>query len=260
MCGEFTGPGEFPAQSPVTRSFDVFFDLHLNKRLSKQPWGWWFETPSWSLWRHYDVIVYRWHAPYQGPKSIRSWGNPGLLHSHTQLYCRIWRIIHVTDMNGHPAPGVFYGVYNWTLGWPIHDLHVMLLQEILCGSGCVQRSIILDQSKVVVEGSSCPALETFLAEDASLFAGSWCRSVQPAHVCRHREIQRIRWRMTGITICSLHKDINVLLTLLSTHLTSSICVMQMESWLISEDKVSPVADIPNNTMTTCPLTTAPTMH
>ena len=27
--------GEFPAQSPVTRSFDVFFDLRLNKRLSK---------------------------------------------------------------------------------------------------------------------------------------------------------------------------------------------------------------------------------
>ena len=28
--------GEFPAQRPVTRSFDVFFDLRLNKRLSKQ--------------------------------------------------------------------------------------------------------------------------------------------------------------------------------------------------------------------------------
>ena len=51
LCGEFTGPGEFPAQRPVTRSFDVFFDLRLNKRLSKQPWGWWLETPSWSLWR-----------------------------------------------------------------------------------------------------------------------------------------------------------------------------------------------------------------
>ena len=38
-------------QRPVTRSFDVFFDLRLNKRLSKQPWGWWFETPPWSLWR-----------------------------------------------------------------------------------------------------------------------------------------------------------------------------------------------------------------
>ena len=29
-------PGEFPAQRPVTQSFDVFFDLHMNKRLSKQ--------------------------------------------------------------------------------------------------------------------------------------------------------------------------------------------------------------------------------
>ena len=51
LCGEFTGPGEFPTQRPVTRSFDVFFDLRLHDRLSKQPWGWWFETPSWSLWR-----------------------------------------------------------------------------------------------------------------------------------------------------------------------------------------------------------------
>ena len=56
LCGEFTGPGEFPTQRPVTRGFDVFFDLRLNKRLSKQPWGWWFETPSWSLWRQCNVI------------------------------------------------------------------------------------------------------------------------------------------------------------------------------------------------------------
>ena len=52
LCGEFTGPGEFPAQRPVTRSFDVFFDLCL----SKQPWGWWFETPSWLLWRHCNAV------------------------------------------------------------------------------------------------------------------------------------------------------------------------------------------------------------
>ena len=44
--------GEFPAQGPVTRSFDVFFDLCLNKRLSKQSWGWWFETLSHPLWCH----------------------------------------------------------------------------------------------------------------------------------------------------------------------------------------------------------------
>ena len=44
--------GEFPTQRPVTRSFDVFFDLRVNKRLSKQSLGWWFETPTSSLWRH----------------------------------------------------------------------------------------------------------------------------------------------------------------------------------------------------------------
>ena len=44
--------GEFPAQRLVTRSFDVFFDLRLDKRLSKQSWGWWFETLSRPLWRH----------------------------------------------------------------------------------------------------------------------------------------------------------------------------------------------------------------
>ena len=47
---------EFPTQRPVTWSFDVFFDLRLNKRLSKQLWGWWFETLSRPLWRHCNVI------------------------------------------------------------------------------------------------------------------------------------------------------------------------------------------------------------
>ena len=57
LCGEFTGPGEFPTQRPVTRSFGVFFDLRLNKRLSKQSWGWWFETLSCPLWRQCNGSV-----------------------------------------------------------------------------------------------------------------------------------------------------------------------------------------------------------
>ena len=44
--------GKFPAQRPVTRSFDFIIDLRLNKRLNKQSWSWWFETPQLSLWRH----------------------------------------------------------------------------------------------------------------------------------------------------------------------------------------------------------------
>ena len=49
LCGKFTG--DFPSQRPVTRCFDVFFDLRLNKRLSKQSGRRWLDMPSCSLWR-----------------------------------------------------------------------------------------------------------------------------------------------------------------------------------------------------------------
>ena len=49
---EGNSPVNSPPKGPVTRSFDVFCDLRLNKRLSKQSRGWWFETLSRSLWRH----------------------------------------------------------------------------------------------------------------------------------------------------------------------------------------------------------------
>ena len=54
-AGNSPVPGEFPAQKPVTRSFDVFFDLRLNQRLGKQSWGWWFETLLRPLLRHCNV-------------------------------------------------------------------------------------------------------------------------------------------------------------------------------------------------------------
>ena len=55
-AGNSPVPGEFPTQRPVTRSFHVFFDLRLNKPLSKQSWDRWFETLSRPLWRHcYDI-------------------------------------------------------------------------------------------------------------------------------------------------------------------------------------------------------------
>ena len=54
--------------SPVTGGFNaqrasnaelwcLFFNLRLNKRLSKQSWGWWFESPSRPLWRHCYVVT-----------------------------------------------------------------------------------------------------------------------------------------------------------------------------------------------------------
>ena len=46
------GNSPVTAQRPVTRSFDVFFVLRLNKRLSKQSKSWWFVMPSRSLRLH----------------------------------------------------------------------------------------------------------------------------------------------------------------------------------------------------------------
>ena len=51
LCGEFTGPGEFPTQRPVTRSFDVIC-VWIN--------GWVNNCEAGDLRRnrvHYDVIV-----------------------------------------------------------------------------------------------------------------------------------------------------------------------------------------------------------
>ena len=56
LWGDSPVTGEFPSQRPTTRNFDVFFDLCLNKRLNKQSLGWWFETLSRSLWRHFNVF------------------------------------------------------------------------------------------------------------------------------------------------------------------------------------------------------------
>ena len=74
LYGEFTGRGEFPTHGPVTRSFNVFFDLRLNKWLSKQSWGWWFEMLARPLWRHRNVcpglISEMWSACFLQEKTL----------------------------------------------------------------------------------------------------------------------------------------------------------------------------------------------
>ena len=53
LSREFTGDRWIPR----TKTSDVqlwYFYMRLNKRLSKQSWGWWFETPPRSLWRRGD--------------------------------------------------------------------------------------------------------------------------------------------------------------------------------------------------------------
>ena len=69
LCVEFTGDRWIPLTKASDTEFDVFFDLRLNKRLSKQSRGWWFETPSHPLWRHCNVLYrLRFHwSLFQGP-------------------------------------------------------------------------------------------------------------------------------------------------------------------------------------------------
>ena len=65
--------GGFPSQRPVTQSFDVFFGLRLNKRLSKQSRRRWFERPSRLLWHHCnDDSVRPYNFVLMAPEKLHS--------------------------------------------------------------------------------------------------------------------------------------------------------------------------------------------
>ena len=70
--------GEFATQMPVTRSFDIFFDLRLNKLLGKQSWGWWFETLSYPLWRQGNDL--------SGQKHLIKW----ITGTYDLCMCNTW--------------------------------------------------------------------------------------------------------------------------------------------------------------------------
>ena len=52
LWGKSIGHRWITLTRPMRPSFDVFFDLHLNKQLSKESKRRWLETPSHSSWRH----------------------------------------------------------------------------------------------------------------------------------------------------------------------------------------------------------------
>ena len=52
LCGKFTGPRWITRTKASDAELWCSFDMRPNIRLSKQSWGWWFETPPQSLWSH----------------------------------------------------------------------------------------------------------------------------------------------------------------------------------------------------------------
>ena len=110
-AGNSPASGEFPAQRPVTRSFDVFFDLCLNTRLREQPWGWWFETLLRPFWRHCNARM--------GTMPVQS-----MCFEHFSTYYKI-----VLKMAG-PGQKLTYHVKNiWTSWQSVH--HVSLRRGLI---------------------------------------------------------------------------------------------------------------------------------
>ena len=135
LCGEFTGPGEYPTQRPVTRSFVVFFDLRLNKQLSKQPWGWWFDTPSVSLWHQCnDLPTLRpssnWPRSWQASLT-QGWGS-AVVSAVTRTRIPFWR--NIADSKGlHLQFGIYKPFVNWLvcLYFPWNDAGTKCLLALI---------------------------------------------------------------------------------------------------------------------------------
>ena len=139
--------GEFPAQRPVTRSFDVFFYLRLNKRLSKQWWDWWFGTPSRPLSRHCNawitdsmfvytsdfeipvhVITSSYHhcyLYYQHILTIDEWLSDRPAFKHGQILHFLNQLSYIwpysntglyNPQHGYISMSVGYGYFFW---WPL---------------------------------------------------------------------------------------------------------------------------------------------
>ena len=96
-AGNSLVPDEFPAQRPVTRSFDGFFDLRLNKRLSKQSWGWWFQTLSRPLWRHCNDGIIMWGRQ----DSAKTWSNHSCFQVMLLFRNFTSQLIAITSQNMH---------------------------------------------------------------------------------------------------------------------------------------------------------------
>ena len=131
--------GGFPLQRPVTWSFDAFFHLRLTKRLSKQSWGWWFETSSWSIWRHCNVFLWlgagRGTHMFQGDFCVLSigetilkiwmnieslWNDEATTSRHRIFLPRRLYIFHSVESPSMVDPQ--WDIWYWGSKWNLHTV------------------------------------------------------------------------------------------------------------------------------------------
>ena len=129
-AGNLLVTGEFPAQRQVTRRFWCFLRrvCALNKRLSKQSWGWWFETPSRPLWLsqiplHPELTPWssflfcRWcklpHSPAQ-PRMVRE----SQITSLTIVYSRSYSGANQRKHQSSASLAFVWGIHRWPVNFP----------------------------------------------------------------------------------------------------------------------------------------------
>ena len=103
LCGEYTGHRWIPLTKASDVRFDVFFDMRLNKRLSKQSRRRWFGTPLRSLWRHclWSFFPSRCFSGKDSPLRGRRWRGSSMSWP--------WRFRYKCTK----IPFVFDGVIKW---------------------------------------------------------------------------------------------------------------------------------------------------
>ena len=116
LCAENSPvPVTFPHRGQWRGALMFFFDLRLNKRLNKQPWGWRFEMPSWSLWRRCN-------------------GTCGLLPcmSSQTLHCYSISRFCTFTVNGNFGEAIhkIWKSYPWCYWDVIHDMYISKMLEI----------------------------------------------------------------------------------------------------------------------------------
>ena len=172
-AGNSPVPGEFPIQRPVTRSFNVFLDQRLNKRLSKQWWGWWFKTLSRPLWRHRNEK----HQP--------NWVQTSPLWQHGCCpHCKAFSLCHHASVNGlllcNTSLICQLDKFRWCLNTIQHFLKMLseisfLMSSDICSSPVLcsdewwdsqlSKSISSGQSDKGRHPTMTPAMETYRTVD-----------------------------------------------------------------------------------------------
>ena len=117
--------GGFPSQKPVTRNFNISFDLRLNKQLGKQSRRRWFETPSRSFWRQCNETTSP-HIKSIGPTSDR------LDRRHTEIF---WSSILLEDASRNNWPSQFsFGTIYWYPAFLLNSLTQMNIMSQVINS------------------------------------------------------------------------------------------------------------------------------